>query len=249
MRFEQEITSVEGLIALLGAQFAAEERVWFRGQRKASWDLQPSLVRGLDPTKRVQAEALYIKTFKQNALAYTPHPPATEWAWLFLMQHYRAPTRLLDWSESPLVGLYFASEQGPTDDEEHGALWCLLPRELNARANINMDLEADLPFFEVDDYLDSYLPSNVAKDTVTDLEPVAAGAQRRFSRLFAQLGVFTITHRRKQNIEDGDHVAKIILPLTVKAHIRRQLALLGITRLSLFPELESVGILTRGVQI
>jgi hypothetical protein len=93
------------------------------------------------------------------------------------------------------------------------------------------ELEADLPFFEVDDYLDNYLPSSISAGSSVDLEPVAAGAQRRFARLHAQLGVFTITHKNKQEIEEGKYLAKIVIPSDCKDIIRQQLALLGITQL------------------
>jgi len=60
--------------------------------------------------------------------------PKDEWDWIFLMQHYRAPTRLLDWSESPLVALYFALVDKLQEDSD-GALWCMDPIALNRIAN------------------------------------------------------------------------------------------------------------------
>ncbi len=247
MIFEETISSIQDLLTCLENRFPSGERVWFRGQHNASWNLVPSLARAGDSSKRVVTETIYIKTFKQNALLFLPHPPQSEWEWLFLMRHYAVPTRLLDWSESALVGLYFATEEDVHRDDQDGALWCLRPSLLNMRANISPEVEAELPFFEVDEVLDNYRPDKVAQERQTELEPVAAGALRRFARLSAQLGVFTVTHRSKQTIEPGDHLAKILIPTARKPQIRSQLALLGITRLSLFPELESVGEVTKAV--
>ncbi len=55
------------------------------------------------------------------------------WEWISLAQHYRVPTRLLDWSENPLVALYFAVE---VDEDSNGAqvdgrVWALNPLQLN----------------------------------------------------------------------------------------------------------------------
>jgi hypothetical protein len=53
-----------------------------------------------------------------------PDRKATD-QWLFLAQHVRLPTRLLDWSESALVGLYFGLQ------EETPVVWMLDPLALN----------------------------------------------------------------------------------------------------------------------
>ena len=53
-------------------------------------------------------------------------------SWLTLMQHYGLPTRLLDWSESPLVALYFALSSDE-DAKADAAVWVLNPMKLNKK--------------------------------------------------------------------------------------------------------------------
>ena len=103
--FDKEIRSVAELLIELG-QIGPRELTWFRGQSDKDWRLVPSLGR---MKKGLIAEMAIVKRFKQNAGPFlTSFRPQSPWDWLMLMQHHRATTRLLDWTESPLVGLYFA---------------------------------------------------------------------------------------------------------------------------------------------
>src|SRR5262245_49355448 len=109
MIIDQPINNVAELLAQLAQLSAAvpNEIVWFRGHGNVAHTLLPSIARHANGLAR---EEMLLKRFKQNAFPFTHRPPQEEWDWLFLMQHFGVPTRLLDWTESPLVGLYFAVE-------------------------------------------------------------------------------------------------------------------------------------------
>jgi hypothetical protein len=57
--------------------------------------------------------------------------PQNSWEWYFLMQHCGAPTRLLDWTESALIALFFAVRGKLGADENDAAVWILEPWKLN----------------------------------------------------------------------------------------------------------------------
>src|SRR6266487_3529676 len=88
----------------------------FRGQPNAASDLKPSLARimpaGTTPARAVEIESHLLAEFRAQAhlhVAPTDLPDLRDTlAWLTLMQHHGAPTRLLDWTKSPYVAAYFA---------------------------------------------------------------------------------------------------------------------------------------------
>jgi hypothetical protein len=105
----------------------------------------------------------------------------------------------------------------------------------------------EIPAFGLDDVLDSYLPSRVDKSPAP-LKPVAVMGPRNTPRMAAQLGVFTINHMEHEPIENiagGKHVWRWIIPASAKKHLLNELALLGISALTLFPELDRVADLSR----
>lgn len=238
------VKSVGNLLTALKKQSRKNGVVWFRGQSVAGWRLIPSLARD---DRHLAVEQALRKRFMQNAVPHLTPVPSSEWEWMFTMQHHRAPTRLLDWSESPLAALYFVVSDAENAKRD-GAVWCLDPLALNAEARIaNFRFANEIPAFGVDEVLNSYLPSRVDGSPSTQ-SPVAIMGPRNNARMAAQLGVFTINHRDHTPIESigaGKHAWRWVVPSAAKKDIRRELELLGITALTLFPELDRVADVAR----
>lgn len=241
-----EVTEIETISQLTEVLVAEVEHydgpIWYRGHADQSYSLVPGYYR---KDARVSEHSLLIK-FKQSATMLIDRPTADSFDWLFLMQHYGVPTRLLDWSESPLVALYFCvSEQQETD----GAIWLLKPSELNKHARIHAKSEDGfVPSFQ-DDELQSYTIESLRSNDRVSLLPVATIASRNNPRIQAQLGAFTIHHHERvalENVGDGKHVAKITVKAEAKKRIKKELDLLGYSRFQMFPELASVGDLLKG---
>lgn len=235
--------------------------VWFRGQVNASHNLLPSMCRQPSLLNR---EVALLNRFKQNAHAMLNQQPETEWDWLFLARHHGLESRLLDWTESPLIALYFAVSEftGPAgnvrirDDDEaaDAALWCLLPTVLNEGRFPGGSV--DVPMFEdPGSGLDTYLPASVQTSLLSQepgtsiVRPAAGLGMRKLARMRSQLGVFTIMHNNLTPIEfarpDQAHVWRYVIPSNSKRDLRREVSLLGLNPLTVFPELDNVALAAR----
>ena len=235
---DKKINSVIDLIRYLKKDTPRAQPCWFRGQGNIKWKLLPYLAR---EGSLLKAEGSLIARFKQDATLLIDRHQEREWDWLTIMQHHGAPTRLLDWTESPLVALYFSVyEQFKSD----GALWSMLPCVLNRINNITHEYQKYIPHFDDRNIVDNYTPSGVASEKTTSLKPMAVMGPRNTPRMQAQLGVFTVIHRDPIAIEDvgdGAHLWRYIVPRNSKDKIRDELKMIKIGKFQLFPELQRIG--------
>ncbi|MCV3239098.1 FRG domain-containing protein [Mesorhizobium sp. ZC-5] len=109
----------------------------FRGMVDANWDMRTSLVRLGGAYKTIEKHLL--RNFKKYA-----HRDVVEresfWHWLTVAQHHGLPTRLLDWTYSPLVALHFATDdlERMTDD---GVVWSAKIPEVHSKLPRNLGAE------------------------------------------------------------------------------------------------------------
>ena len=221
--------------------------LWYRGLESDLFKLVPTFHRDEIP---LGDEIYLMNRFKQNAYQFLDDRPQDEWEWMLLARHHGLPSRLLDWTENPLVGLFFAAGGlDNSDPEADGLLWCLSPGELN-RIATNNTLRTDvLPMFSddahspEDEFLNNYRAHSVSNlVSETSRAPAAAIGVRTTKRAQAQLGVFTIHHADKQPIDDWldkPHLRKYVIPQAAKPDILAELRNAGITKFVLFPELDN----------
>lgn len=260
---EDEITSVASLLdalkkdqsklrRLLKRKPRSITRVWFRGLTNIHFHQVPTFHR---EGRKIEGEIYLMNLFKQNSHELLSQIPDSEWEWMFLMRHHNLPSRLLDWTENPLVGLYFAvrPEKNDATSASDGVLWCLLPTHLNHLALGWPDNDYSLPMFTEDkaeytrgenDIINLYLPSKMRGLSHGETRPPAAAmAKRANRRMQMQMAVFTIHHMNGdplENIGDGKHVWRYKIPARSKKQIFEDLRRIGITERTLFPSLDNV---------
>lgn len=114
--------------------------LWFRGQADAAWKLRPSVFRKVPKiagSARYVDEASTFYHFKLRLPAFS-HDCHSTFDWLALMQHHQLPTRLLDWTESILVGLFFTVCEWEKFKDRDGKLFALDARRLNHLCGFDM---------------------------------------------------------------------------------------------------------------
>ena len=220
--------------AVTGLVAETNLRWWFRGLTSAQYDLVPSGTRGYT----LQQEQYFYNEFYCRAGTRHPRcPDAADIAgWLSLMQHYRLPTRLLDWSFSPLVAAYFAVEVSGESSED-ACIWALAPRMLNELQGFERLLYPLLantvrPLLE---------PAKKGADTVNKI--IAAMGVEADPRMQMQQGAFTVhasSTPLNANADADTWLRRFIVPAKAVSGLRDELRVLGYRKNYLFPDLEGL---------
>jgi hypothetical protein len=237
------IKSIEEFIAAARKDSSAwnpNEPKWFRGEPESTTALIPTLYRR-GPT---QHENALLQMFRARASGYHDLVPIREHTdqWLFLARHAGLPTRLLDWSEGALVGLYFALK------EDNPVVWMLNPLELNELSCVSPSPVREFP-------LVWHNPEGVLNPAFENLRgaweqdgpgvplPLAIHPTYVHPRLRSQRSCFTIHGKRKGGLDTlvpKSILRRYVVDPTYRQSMFRDVALLGITDSVVFPDLDGL---------
>lgn len=199
---------------------------WYRGHGVGTWTLQPTIARQVNATQSLE-EQLADEFERKIAYLDNVRYPLSKPELYFLMQHHGLPTRLLDWTSSPLVALFFAVENSAHDDQD-ACIWRLDPQQLNRvyRENNLVRISDDL------------------FSGATQPKVLAIRAHHTNQRMSAQKAEFTV-HRDYSPMEhDLTHAValrkSLVIPKRTKDELRQKLLVLGIDRATLFPDLDNI---------
>ena len=216
----------------------------FRGLSDGRYRLETSLMRLGGPYAELERHLL--RNFRKYA-----HRSFVErdtlWHWLAVAQHHGLPTRLLDWTYSPLIAAHFATTNiGKADID--GAIWAV---DYHAAADLLPAALAD----RLRDEGGNVFTVDMLSKAVGSLEAFDGLAAEAFGlffeppslddRIVNQYGLFSIVSDAALPLDrwldqHPDLCRKIVIPAELKWEVRDKLDQANITERVLFPGLDGL---------
>lgn len=213
----------------------------FRGQTDSSWTLKTSILRILERHKidrriGIGFEKTIFREFTAKAHLFEDFKnrefkEGNALLTFTLMQHYGAPTRLLDWTTSPYVALYFAINN---DFSKDGAIYLFNQTILNDLTKNDYYRNDENLFLEEND-------SDYISTLFTNFETRRSNSQQGMYSVAANIdkdhSVLIQDKLKDKNTDDKLYSCKLIIDKNVKIEFLARLRKLNLKADQLFPDL------------
>ena len=216
----------------------------YRGMAVETWGLSHSLHRACGHDLTLENQML--RSFRKYGYADL-HGVSSFWQVLALAQQYGLPTRLLDWTYSPLVAAHFATEDQELYDQD-GIIWCadigLLNQQLPSSLKTMLEQERGHIFtMEMLDRMGNDFDTLSAQEEGAPFglffEPASA-----VNRIANQYALFSICSRADVKLSDlntpENCFKRIVIPREVKLEIRDKLDYINISERMIYPGLDGI---------
>jgi hypothetical protein len=217
----------------------------FRGMSVADRPLSSSLRRLAGSADTARLEMALLRNFRKYAHTEAYHADSI-WNWLALGQHRGLPTRLLDWTYSPLVALHFATAS-PDEFDQDGVVWCVNFVEANKRlpAKLKQIMQREGAETVTVDTLKaigdlSQFDALARTPFLVFMEPPTADR-----RILNQWALFSLMSSPTAEMPDWikqhpDLCRRVVVPAALKWEIRDKLDQANVNERILFPDLDGL---------
>ena len=202
------------------------------------------------PHGKVDLEEHILRNFMRYSRPHLDQARShNDWELLIAAQHHGVPTRLLDWSYSPLVGAFFATRPVAEGRDRDRAIWRLdwqrVHRHFKLPPLALHIQELDTVFGESSSH--SLSPTKLfstreLRTFACMIEPPSLD-----DRIVAQSATFTLCSTTSQAFDKfldqqglADTLTKFVIAADDVAGFRDQLDLVGVDERRLFPDLDGV---------
>jgi len=217
----------------------------YRGVGDAKFGMQSKLARVC--SHNLELEDSLLRNFKKYGYSELSEYSTGFWQVLTLAQHHGLPTRLLDWSYSPLVAAHFATDEIERYDVD-GCIYCFDYSKIRDQLPIKMKdmlAQEDTQLFSIE------MLESVAKD-FDELKSLSNKPFALFfepasihNRVVNQYALFSLVTDSSIDIDTilenyPDYFYRIIIPKEVKLEIRDKLDYINISERMIYPGLDGI---------
>jgi hypothetical protein len=232
------ISSFEDFVKYVSYNCKDKRTRIFRGQRneKPLYSRLYRLINQYNKSDRFyEIEKNILSEFRKSAYLYNNRiNDFNDWEILSVAQHFGLPTRLIDWTSNPLVGLWFAFEK-EKDNDENRVVWGLVVDN-----DTLVDINTDNPFNQ--EYTKVFKPKYIdprinAQNSWFSIESIDLCGKRKGGD---GLPIINTNVSLDRNEEFDLGLVKLKIPNSERINILRNLDLMGINHFTLFPGLDGL---------